>query len=981
MSTAVRLGVVVFVCAVAAACVGTDDPGGVSGRAGQAAPDSPVHAGEVSPPAPGVPAPGTQAVEGEVDGVSTGGSGTEIALGDAEGDVRGEELVSVSVGGFGSVCGLAVSGRLVCSPGEAPAGRFVAVSVSPSGRFDASDGFACGVRVGGAVACWGVWGDVPEAVAAVPEGVFTAVAAGGEHVCAVDEDGAVVCWGDGFDGGGVPPGGRFVSVSAGYSSTCGIRVGGSVACWDADYEPAFEADTSSGPFESLSAGLFSVCGVRVGGELACWGDDLLGVTSPPEGLFVSVGVGFLFSCGVRVGGEVECWGVGEPYGCLWIEVCHGWDAYPGLAPAGPFAAVAVDRTHMFEYLPKRICGLRVGGELVCWNDGSETARPPVGQFVVLDGGEGFVCGVRVGGAGQCWGQAPYAWDLQVPLGWAPAEGVWASVSAGWGHGCGLRPDGRVGCWGADLYGETRPPPGVFVEVSAGRRLTCGLRPDRQAVCWGANEWWQATPPPGRFTTVAAGDGFACGLRPSRRIECWGRPFGAEVPAGSFASLSLAGHACAVDSVGGLDCWVGGESLEADHPGGAFVSVSAWGDYACGLRADRSVECWGDTGTNTSPDGAFETVTVGSTHACGVRRGGDIDCWRRFPLPFSVPLDEPVAGRGDRMSGIPWEVHRLRERAAVPEPVGVLFGLEWVGEEWSGQEWHSEDWSGQRLPVGYRTGDEVRCWDNSPDNGAGASVVPLAAPQPPESELLAAVADGGAFAVQRISDNSPLPPTVLAAPEGCYGSVSHRRARTCGVRSDGEAACWGAVGDHGGHLPPPGPFVAIAAGGGEFEGHLWSKRGSTSGEFLDHTCALRSDGTVLCWGSDQYKQATPPPERIDASPYVAISAGVEHTCALSDTGEVLCWGHNLYGQTSAPPGPFAVIAAGDWHTCGLRPNGDAECWGDPPGGSAAGFGDFYADPPPGAPREPPPGPFVAISAGDGYTCAERPDGEETCWYSY
>lgn len=121
----------------------------------------------------------------------------------------------------------------------------------------------------------------------------------------------------------------------------------------------------------------------------------------------------------------------------------------------------------------------------------------------------------------------------------------------------------------------------------------------------------------------------------------------------------------------------------------------------------------------------------------------------------------------------------------------------------------------------------------------------------------------------------------------------------------------------------------------------------------HVCALMSDGTVQCWGSNAESQlgnatiatsSTPVVMSGLSGPAIAIAAGGYHTCALISDGTVQCWGFNYYGQlgngtfdnvfpnsSSAPvtvtglTGAVA-IAAGEEHTCALLSNGTAECWG-------------------------------------------------------
>ena len=135
------------------------------------------------------------------------------------------------------------------------------------------------------------------------------------------------------------------------------------------------------------------------------------------------------------------------------------------------------------------------------------------------------------------------------------------------------------------------------------------------------------------------------------------------------------------------------------------------------------------------------------------------------------------------------------------------------------------------------------------------------------------------------------------------------------------------------------------------------RGPTIGTGGNHTCALRTNGTIECWGRDRDGQASPP-----AGSFTSISAGGFHTCALRDDGTALCWGNNNVGQSNSGARRFAAISAGAFHTCGLRESGEVECWG------SNNEGQLYASD----------GHFVAISAGYSHTCALREDGDAECW---
>ena len=65
----------------------------------------------------------------------------------------------------------------------------------------AGDFHTCGVRIDGAVSCWGYDGDQ---ATVSPSGAFASVSAGSSHTCGVQaDDGAVIGWG--YGGGGARP--------------------------------------------------------------------------------------------------------------------------------------------------------------------------------------------------------------------------------------------------------------------------------------------------------------------------------------------------------------------------------------------------------------------------------------------------------------------------------------------------------------------------------------------------------------------------------------------------------------------------------------------------------------------------------------------------------------------------------------------------------------------------------------------------------
>jgi alpha-tubulin suppressor-like RCC1 family protein len=112
----------------------------------------------------------------------------------------------------------------------------------------------------------------------------------------------------------------------------------------------------------------------------------------------------------------------------------------------------------------------------------------------------------------------------------------------------------------------------------------------------------------------------------------------------------------------------------------------------------------------------------------------------------------------------------------------------------------------------------------------------------------------------------------------------------------------------------------------------------------HGCVVKTDGTVLCWGSNNLgqlgtsggDQGTPVAAAVLGHVRAAvgdhsIAAGDNHTCVIASAGDlVLCW-----GATSASVIPLsgvtALSAAGN-DTCarvGADENASFYCWGTAP----------------------------------------------------
>jgi alpha-tubulin suppressor-like RCC1 family protein len=165
---------------------------------------------------------------------------------------------------------------------------------------------------------------------------------------------------------------------------------------------------------------------------------------------------------------------------------------------------------------------------------------------------------------------------------------------------------------------------------------------------------------------------------------------------------------------------------------------------------------------------------------------------------------------------------------------------------------------------------------------------------------------------------------------------------------------------------------------------------------EHTCSVRFDGTLWCWGRNTWGElgnadrgpGRPDPLQVGtAADWSTVAAGGGHTCATRRPGSLWCWGLNNKGQlgdgtTDVRTTPvrigtgssWAQLSAGWFHTCGIRTNGTAACWGE---NSAGQLGDgtrtqrVRPTPVPGDD-------WASISVGGWDTCGIRTDHTLWCW---
>jgi alpha-tubulin suppressor-like RCC1 family protein len=180
----------------------------------------------------------------------------------------------------------------------------------------------------------------------------------------------------------------------------------------------------------------------------------------------------------------------------------------------------------------------------------------------------------------------------------------------------------------------------------------------------------------------------------------------------------------------------------------------------------------------------------------------------------------------------------------------------------------------------------------------------------------------------------------------------------------------------------------------------------------HACAVLTDGTARCWGSNAFDELGSGTARgFEANPVtvanlsgaVAIACGGMYSCALLADGTVSCWGDESWGElgngtikTDTSPYPTPVPGLGnvttlaahgdpageadalDQFSCAVTSSGAVDCWGQD------GSGQAGVAPPPGGSAQPTPGVVAgttgatAIGLGTEHACAVVAGGSVVCW---
>lgn len=715
---------------------------------------------------------------------------------------------------------------------------------------------------------------------------------------------------------------------------------------------AFAAMHAQAESPSLAAGGEHTCTLRSPALLECFGSDYYGqlgdgqltpalletfrafpapvvmLTSPISG----VATGSSHTCAVANGGA-RCWG-------------QNFDGQLGRGG-----------TSAREATPADVDGLQAG-------------------VIAVTAGTAHSCAIITGGVVQCWGNDDFGQvgdglvgggDRLTPFTVVGLAEPAIAIAAGSVHTCALLQSGSVSCWGYDGNGQlgdgavgpdrasAAPVTGLgaaAIAVTSHRQHSCVLLQGGAVRCWGSDANGQL------------GDGVVGGDQPNPSLVSGLAGAAQSIAAGRF-------HTCAVLAGGRVQCWGGNASGQlgfgtagADVPNPTDTSpplldasdITAGNLHTCAKRGNNDLWCWGDTrlgqlGDGTSePSRATPAAVIGlGTDIVHIEAGWQSVCARRTSGALACWGEDDDGQLGDGTVG--------PDRPTVAAVTGISA---------------ASDLSAGGFSACAVVSGAVQCWGGDTYGqlgdgtiGPGPSAAPVAVQGLPAGITSVAVGgyhacalDGGGGVhcwgndnTGQLGDGSPTPHSPTAQPVSALSDgVTQLVAGAgfnCALRA-GAVLCWGGnmnqelgvdrlvIGDVRANAEVvPGlasGIVAIAAG-------------------LRHTCALRSDGALLCWGDNErgalgsgnlgIDQFTPTVVAGLPSAPTQITAGSGHTCALLDDASVWCWGSDYFGQlgdgvvsddrtqpqrVQGMPGGAIALTAAVSSTCALLTGGSVACWG-------------------------------------------------------
>lgn len=359
--------------------------------------------------------------------------------------------------------------------------------------------------------------------------------------------------------------------------------------------------------------------------------------------------------------------------------------------------------------------------------------------------------------------------------------------------------------------------------------------------------------------MAIGNSHMCAMCGSGQVRCWG------------SNVDGVLGAADATTIGGDEADKSTTATTLPAFPAAAVGLTAGDYFNCAVLANGQVSCWGNNESGqaaigdqlpaSTPPGLVQTdatptylasataVSAGDNHVCAISAANEVICWGDNYSNAAIlgTASNEVYFATANVDGL------TGSAVSVGEKHTCVLGLDSrVRCVKCTSNTQCKIWL---LGQGTTGGPEVA---NTTDDGPLTGVVAIASAAKTNYALL----DDG---------------TVVAWGESGFGQ--------CGYGTTADRTYPVQVLEPGGAGPLTGA-TAIAAGD-------------------DHACALRTDGSVVCWGRNSAGQlgdgtttnATTPVAMTlpGGATAVRVEAGPSHTCVSFDDGSVYCVGSNYYGE--------------------------------------------------------------------------------------
>ena len=245
-----------------------------------------------------------------------------------------------------------------------------------------------------------------------------------------------------------------------------------------------------------------------------------------------------------------------------------------------------------------------------------------------------------------------------------------------------------------------------------------------------------------FVQMAVGKYSQCGLLEEGRALCPKEGLYVRTPeAGRFRQVSIGQeYACGLRLDGTIACWGNSEHGKTTPPPGKFTAIAAGKQHACARDAAGYAQCWGwdKDGRTKPPSGlAFTAIAAGGVHSCGLTAKGQLRCWGKNALGQAEDHDGPFQSL----------TLGLRNTCALrPDGTAWCQGDNANGQSRPPPGEFTQIAAGGWQTCGIRPGGQLECW-------------------------------GGGFGVE------------LEEPEGAFTAISAGWNTFCALTAAGYPRCW------------------------------------------------------------------------------------------------------------------------------------------------------------------------------------------------